>query len=176
MITKKINEMRNVENTKHDILISKTALKKHLKFLTDDNQLDDAIKSWLELGHIKEAGNNQYASKYSLNELISMSNLKPYIEEVIEDNLKHASKNNEMIPKSFHTNNFEAKTLASIKDGKTNDAFNEVKDKVLKLAESYVEKSIITKNKLSKISSLLDKATTSHQLDSIYKDLQRYNK
>ena len=176
LLAKKINEMRNVENIKHDILISKTALKKHLKFLTDDNQLDDAIKSWLELGHIKEAGNNQYASKYSLNELISMSNLKPYIEEVIEDNLKHASKNNEMIPKSFHTNNFEAKTLSSIKDGKTNDAFNEVKDKVLKLAESYVEKSIITKNKLSKISSLLDKATTSHQLDSIYKDLQRYNK
>jgi len=176
LLASKINEMRNNENTKHDILISKEALKKHLRFLTDDSQLDDAINSWLELGHVKEAGNNQYASKYSLNELISMSKLKPYMEEVINDNLKHASKNNEMIPKSFHTNNFEAKTLASIKDGKTNDAFNEVKDKVLKLAESYVEKSIITKNKLSKISALLDKVTTSHQLDSIYKDLQRYNK
>ena len=104
---------------------------------------------------ISDLGNNKYASRHTITELISSSNLKAYSDEKISDNYKHANKSNVMIPKSYHTNNFEAKMLSSVKDGKTSDELNALKETFVGISQNLFAREDM-KALVSGFTSVLD--------------------
>ena len=174
ILTDKVTALRNIKQFQGNIIIGKSALKSQLRYLTDESQIDDVIKNWEKLGQVHSIDSDTFASPYSLNELIAMSNLKPYQEDVIANNLKRARQSKEIIPKAFHTNNFETKVLSAVKDGKTTDGLETAKQKVYALAISYCDKKFITNTKLSYIAEQLQNVTNINALSDIYNDLQRY--
>ncbi len=174
LLAEKLIDSSNDKYSYCSIIINKNDLKEKLKYLTDEKLIEDEIEKWSKNGKIEKIDSNTFASKYSLNELVSMSNLRPYKEDVTEQKYLQSKRQKDVIPKSYHANNFEAKILSSVNDGKTLDAFNESKNKVLELAKDYLNKQVITANKLNKIKKLINDAKTANQLNSIYKDLQRY--
>ena len=170
----KLNQSQEKISQK-SIMFTKQELIDKLRYLTNEKQILDVIENWKRANKISEVGLNKYASHYSLNDLLAMSNIKSYKDDVIEQKFNQAKRQKDIIPKSYHTSNFEAKTLTSVLDGKTNDKFNESKTKVLSLANDYLNKQIITANKLNKIKQLIENVKTASQLDLIYKDLKRYS-
>ena len=175
LLTEKIVASSNKNHFDSSVVFTINDLKEQLKYLTDEKMIEEALKQWEKQGKIQKIDSSKFASKQSLNDLIVMSNLKPYKEDVTKQKYQQATRSKESIPKAYHTNNFEAKVLSSVSDGKTTTAFDENKDKVLALAESYLKQEIITSKKLDKIKTLIASVKTPTQLDTIYKDLQRYS-
>ncbi|MBO6244122.1 MAG: hypothetical protein J6O41_06140, partial [Clostridia bacterium] len=171
-LAKKASEFQT--SSDNAIIFSKHDLQNKLAFLTDINQINTVIQNWEQSNLISDLGNNKYASRHTITELISSSNLKAYSDEKISDNYKHANKSNVMIPKSYHTNNFEAKMLSSVKDGKTLDELNALKEKTIALAKQYVDEKILTANRFDQIKSMIEQANNASQLNLAYKKIKRY--
>jgi hypothetical protein len=171
-LAKKASELQT--SSDNSIIFSKHDLQNKLAFLTDINQINTVIQNWEQSNLISDLGNNKYASTHTITELISSSNLKAYSDEKIADNYKHANKSNIMIPKSYHTNNFEAKMLSNVKDGKTLDELNALKEKTIALAKQYVDEKILTANRFDQIKSMIEQANNASQLNLAYKKIERY--
>ena len=171
-LAKKTSELQT--SSDNPIIFSKHDLQNKLAFLTDVNQINSVIDKWEQSNLISDLGNNKYASKHTITELISSSNLKAYSDEKISDNYRHANKANIMIPKSYHTNNFEAKMLSNVKDGKTSDELNALKEKTIALAKQYVDEKILTANRFDQIKSMIEQSNDVSQLNLAYKKIERY--
>lgn len=80
-------------------IFSKDSLVRKLKNIAklDNNEIDLAINNWLKMGKVNEISHNVYASKNTLEQLLSISNLKPLSDEEIIEKLRRSKNNKELV-------------------------------------------------------------------------------
>jgi hypothetical protein len=86
------------------MVISKNDLMRRLSSITnaDNIEIDNIINTWQQFGKIHQLDMNTFASKSSLEQLISMSNIKPLSDEEIILKFNKAKRNKEMQVTSNH--------------------------------------------------------------------------
>lgn len=173
-ISKNFNNIRNANNIKHNIVFSKIALKNSLSKITNVDNINDTISNWTKTGKINEINSNTFASKYTLNELLTLSNLSSYDDKMIKENIVKSRKLAEIIPKQFHVNDNDSRNIENIEDGRTKNKFTELKEKINIIANKAANNKKITANKLSKISNQLNLSNNELEIDKVWKDLKRY--
>lgn len=173
-INKTYNQYVNGKKENLNIIISKRELINNLKKIADVDEINDALNTWEKTAKITAIDSNNYASEYSIDQLLSMSNIKAFDSDTINNNYNKAKVNAEIIPKEYHMQDSDSKMLSNVQDGKIEAHLNEVKASCRETICDLVADYKITANKAKTLKEAVDKATDYLALDLVNKQIERY--
>ena len=173
-INKTYNKYNDDKKEAHEIVFSKRELTAKLNKIADAKDIDNAINEWVEHHYIEQLDTDKFASKYSIDKLLSMSNVKAYQDDVVKENYKHAKVSAEFVPKEYHVQDTDSKDLKNISDGKTDEYLKSVKSELHEKLNHLVQASKITKNRAGKLEQRIQNADNYLQLNEVDKQLNRY--
>lgn len=171
---KTFNRFNTLANHDGKHIFTISDIKSKLKNIIDVSNIDNVMNMLCSRGYITRIASDKYASKLSLSEIINHSKLQAYDNETIKSKLSKSRISANLIPQKIHVSDCDSKSLNNIHDGKTNDAFNNVKHDIIKMAQKACDDYKITKNKLQIITKSINNVNDNIALNAIYTDLQRY--
>ena len=151
------------------------SLKKSLENVSDDYK--ECISKLEDYGLITKIASNNYASEYSIGNLIKyLDNNDMLNVEAVKKNLKqYVSNENHIDRTSGRKYNHDSRILTAKVDRLTPELV-ETKNKLTKLAENCLNSKKITKNKFNSLNEMLKTANNSNDIESIWKEIKRYIK
>lgn len=173
-INKTYNQYNMDKKENHAILINKKELINKLDKLADVEEVEQALDMWEKTSKIARIDNNLYASQYSVDQLLSMSNIKSYDEETIASKYQKAKINTEIVPKEYHVQDSDSKMLSNVEDGKSLAHLNEVKASCRELICDLVAEYKITAKKAEVLKEAVNSAQDYVALDNVNKQIERY--
>ena len=164
------------KRTNAPMIITDSKLKNKLAMIAnvENNQINDVIDQWEKIGKIERIGSNVFASKYSIEQLLSMSNLKVLSELEISTKYAKANRQQEAF-KEYHVQDSDSRKIES-SEKLLSPQMIKVRDKMLVLASKALNTKLITSNKFSQIDMLLNQAKTEQDLEITFKELKKYLK
>ena len=168
--SKKSNFVNNNKN-----IYTLNSLKKSLENVSDDYK--ECISKLEDYGLITKIASNNYASEYSIGNLIKyLDNNDMLNVEAVKKNLKqYVSNENHIDRTSGRKYNHDSRILTAKVDRLTPELV-ETKNKLTKLAENCLNSKKITKNKFNSLNEMLKTANNSNDIESIWKEIKRYIK
>ena len=142
------------KKTNAPIIISAQKLVRELQLSTNisDETLEKCILNWHKMGKIQRIGNNSFVSKFTLEELLAMSNLQPLSEEEYNRRMAKSLRNKLMKLSSNYVNDNDTRTID--KDWDENRIIAHINKDIqrqfniykLKDVDTYKDKIIATAN------------------------------
>ena len=145
-----------------------------MKKIANEKDILNTINQWEKSKKISKIDSDKYASQYSLEELLSLSDLSAYDKEMIDSQFKKAQVNGLAIPKEYHMQDSDSKDIKNISDGKTKQYFDDLHAKAQYRLSSLIGAKKVSKTRVSLLQNELNQANTFEQLDEFNKKLNRY--
>jgi len=173
-INQTYNEYASNKHEKHNIILSKREMLNKMKKIANEKDILNTINQWEKSKKISKIDSDKYASQYSLEELLSLSDLSAYDKEMIDSQFKKAQVNGLAIPKEYHMQDSDSKDIKNISDGKTKQYFDDLHAKAQYRLSSLIGANKVSKTRVSLLQNELNQANTFEQLDEFNKKLNRY--
>lgn len=93
------------------MIITVEKLKEKMKHICSVQEIEAVVNGWCKIGKVEKIGENVLASKYTLEQLINDSNIKPLTDEEIKNRLQKCMKNKELILTSAYINDSDTRQL-----------------------------------------------------------------
>lgn len=155
-------------------IVSIRELTAKLKVIAADVNVDDVLTRWERLGKVEVIDSTKFASRYTLTELLTMSNIKADTDEDVANRIARARKSADIIPRQVPVEDFGSADVRNIADGKTVDAFNDSKRALGQRVETAFKQRFITANKCGSLLALIDQAKTNMDIARLTNDVNRY--
>lgn len=173
-INKTYNEYSSNKHEKHNIILSKREMLNKMKKIANEKDILNTISKWEKTNKISKINSDKYASQYSFEELLSLSDLNAYDKETIDNQFKKAQINGLAIPKEYHIQDSDSKDIKNISDGKSKEYFKQLHSKAQYRLSSLIGKNKISKTRVDLLQKELNQADNFEQLDEFNKKLNRY--
>jgi hypothetical protein len=173
-INKIFNKYKHEKRACQKRLISKRYLKEKLSKIAFTGDLDAVFDNWEKKGLAERIDGNTYATEYTVDELLAKSNILAYQEEEIQNKFDKASAIRQIIPKQYHVQDSDSKSLTNVADCKTDDEIQKVKAHYKDKLNQMVEDNIITASRVDKLYKKLDAIKGTFGLSDFGKELERY--
>ena len=173
-INQNYNRYHDIETQKNDVIFTKRMLVDKLHKIANINDIDIVIGKWLDNSRIEKIAEDKYASKYTISELISQSNILAYNDMDVKQQYTKARVNANIIPKEYHMQDSDTKSLNQIEDGKTEEYIQKSKEKCIAKIDSL--KSKITANRISILKDKVSNAKDYIELNNINSEIERYSR
>ena len=164
----------NTATSKHKTIISAYELKHDLQKIANTDNIDSIINQWEKSGKIKRISSNQFASDYTLSDLVAMSNLRGYSDEQIQKNFKKADVSAIHIPKAAHMQSTGSRMMSELEDGRDMSELNNIKNNHIEKLHKLASTNKITTRKHEQLYQEFLKANTAQELETVYRDMCRY--
>ena len=175
-INNSYNKFHEVTQHNHKMIISKRVLIDKLKKIANLDNIDSVIKQWEDTNKIESISDDKFASEYSIEDLISISNLAAYSEDEVKSHFDKSKVNTLVVPKEYHTQDSDIKILSNIEDGKSDEHLNNIKQRCNEILDMLVEQNKVTSNRVNAIRESIENANDFTELDAISKNINRYVK
>mgnify|MGYP000907909125 CR=1 FL=1 len=175
-INKNYNNYNAIDNEKNDVIFTKNMLIGKLQKIASVDNIDDVISNWINTSKIELIGKDKFASKYTISDLISMSNLFAYKDEDVKKQFSKANVSSNVIPKKFHIQDSDSISLNNVEDGKTKDYIEITKKSCIAKLNDLVKNNMITNNRVIALKNRINTAKTYNEINIVNKDIERYGK
>ena len=145
-----------------------------MKKIANEKDILNTISKWEKTNKISKINSDKYASQYSFEELLSLSDLNAYDKETIDNQFKKAQINGLAIPKEYHIQDSDSKDIKNISDGKSKEYFKQLHSKAQYRLSSLIGKNKISKTRVDLLQKELNQVDNFEQLDEFNKKLNRY--
>lgn len=173
-INKVFNKYNHEKREAKKRIISKRYLKEKLNKIAYTGDLDAVFNNWEKKGLAERIDGNTYATEYTVDELLAKSNILAYKEEEIQNKFDKASAIRQIIPKQYHVQDSDSKSLANVADCKTDDEIQKVKAYYKDKLNQMVEDNVVTASRVEKLYKKLDVIKEVVELSDFGKELERY--
>jgi hypothetical protein len=175
-INKTFNRYNKEQRNAQKRIISKRYVNEKLNKIAFVGELDEVFNTWVKKGLAERIDSNNYATEYTLDELLAQSNILAYEDDEIKGKFEKASASRQLIPKQYHVQDSDSKSLANVEDGRTDEVFNQVKANCESKLNSMIEKGLITASRVEKFNEQLKEISTTFGLNEFNRELDRYMK
>ena len=173
-VNKHYNKFNDVSDHNHKVIISKRVLKEKLEKIANLDNIDAVIKQWEDTNKITSVSDDKFVSEYSIEDLISSSNIVAYSDDEVQSRYNKSKINTLVVPKEYHVQDSDIKILSNVTDGKTKDHLNDIKNECNSMLDELVAKNMVTSSRVSKIREAINNAEDYTELDDISKNINRY--
>lgn len=173
-VNKHYNKFNDVSDHNHKVIISKRVLKEKLEKIANLDNIDAVIKQWEDTNKIVSISDDKFVSEYSVEDLISSSNIVAYSDDEVQARYNKSKINTLVVPKEYHVQDSDIKILSNVTDGKTKDHLNDIKNECNSMLDELVAKNMVTSSRVSKIREAINNAEDYTELDDISKNINRY--
>lgn len=173
-VNKHYNKFNDISNHNHKVIISKRVLKEKLEKIANLDNIDAVIKQWEDTNKITSVSDDKFVSEYSIEDLISSSNIVAYSDDEVKARYNKSKINTLVVPKEYHVQDSDIKILSNVTDGKTKDHLNDIKKECNSMLDALVAKNMVTSSRVSKIREAINNAEDYTELDDISKNINRY--
>lgn len=173
-VNKHYNKFNDISDHNHKVIISKRVLKEKLEKIANLDNIDAVIKQWEDTNKIVSISDDKFVSEYSVEDLISSSNIVAYSDDEVQARYNKSKINTLVVPKEYHVQDSDIKILSNVTDGKTKDHLNDIKNECNSMLDELVAKNMVTSSRVSKIREAINNAGDYTELDDISKNINRY--
>ena len=173
-VNKHYNKFNDISDHNHKVIISKRVLKERLEKIANLDNIDAVIKQWEDTNKIKSISDDKFVSEYSIEDLISFSNIVAYSDDEVKARYNKSKVNTLVVPKEYHVQDSDIKILSNVEDGKTKDHLNDIKKECNSMLDELIAKNMVTSSRVSKIREAINNAEDYTELDDISKNINRY--
>ena len=173
-VNKHYNKFNDISNHNHKVIISKRVLKERLEKIANLDNIDAVIKQWEDTNKITSVSDDKFVSEYSIEDLISSSNIVAYSDDEVKARYNKSKINTLVVPKEHHVQDSDIKILSNVTDGKTKDHLNDIKKECNNMLDGLIAKNMVTSSRVSKIREAINNAEDYTELDDISKNINRY--
>jgi hypothetical protein len=154
------------------MIMTDEKLKNKLAMVVELENIDNVISQWEKTGKIERIGSNVFASKHTVEQLLSMSNLKALSENDMRTRFAKASRAQEAF-KEFHIQDCDSRAIEA-QEKVLSPQMITVKEKIQKVVKTALDKKVITANKFNQLELVLNEAKTENDLELAWKELKKY--
>lgn len=170
----KFTQLNKANNKSHKNIISKSNFKSKLIGLIDYNNYDNIINKLVISGILNPIDNNNFASEYSLSEMVEyLSNNDVLNIKMAENKLQQYNKDVVVDTNIKHVQDCDFRKLVK-KEEKLSPKMIETTNKIKKVIISANNNKKITNNKKDSLLNTLKDATKPNDIEYIWKELKKY--